>query len=445
MEQANELRQTDWRDDGTPPTGGQTTEMQMRTLRSVGGRLLLSGSFSMLSAGAVWFALLKVLGPASSSYRLRIAEILLTAVLIQYGFWAGYWVLRRRESVTIQQTDRLTYSEALRVLKMVECVQIEIAGSKSYIDVMHEQIAGSLADSGSEVLALIEQLNLLNEQSGRQMACINKSVQSGAAMTETTQVRVERNQKLIAKLEEQLGEQARELNGNYEQIRMLASEVSSLMPFIQVIASIAKQTSLLALNAEIEAASAGAAGRGFAVVASQVRGLSKRSTAEAANIGDKMTAAAAKVDANMAAAKSRLEEQSARTDLRQLIGDMTEMQQDFNQSSRFALEVITDVETGHQEGTNRLMEAMGHVQFQDVMRQRLEHVQSALVDMRDHLQGLSGKLGDPEWDGQLDTSFKEILAAQVSGHKMASQSVAHHAVVGSVSESDQGRGAIELF
>jgi methyl-accepting chemotaxis protein len=445
MAQPNESRQVASRDTRPQPTGGLSTEMPAQTPRSGATRLLLSGLFLMFSASAVLFALSKVLGSAFVPHRIGIAEILLIAVLTQYCFWLTSWILMRRDSVRIQQASQLTYLEGLRVLKMIECVQAEIAASKSYIDVMHGQIEGSLAESGSEVLALIQQLNLLNEQSGRQMGRISQSVKSGTALTETTQGRVEQNQKLIARLEAQLGDQTRELHGNYEQIRALAGEVSSLMPFIQVISSIAKQTSLLALNAEIEAAAAGAAGRGFAVVASQVRELSKRSTSEAGKIGDKLTAAATKMGADMSAAKTRLEQQSARTDLRELVSDMIEMQQDFNQSSRFALEVIVDVEAGHQEGTNRLMEAMGHIQFQDVMRQRLEHVQSALVDMRDHLQGLSGKLDDPEWNGHLDISFNEILASQVGSYKMASQNTAHHAVVGSVSESSHEHLAIELF
>jgi hypothetical protein len=40
--------------------------------------------------------------------------------------------------------------------------EVDIKDCKPYIDVMHEQIGGSLAESEREITALIEQLNLLS-------------------------------------------------------------------------------------------------------------------------------------------------------------------------------------------------------------------------------------------------------------------------------------------
>jgi methyl-accepting chemotaxis protein len=109
------------------------------------------------------------------------------------------------------------------------------------------------------------------------------------------------------------------------------------------------------------------------------------------------------------------------------------------------LEVITEVDANYEESVSRLTQALGHIQFQDVMRQRMEHVQESLVEMRDHLQIMSGKVLDPEWRGDFDRNFKEILEAHKSRYRMASQTVTHLAVAGGEALDGHDQPSIELF
>jgi methyl-accepting chemotaxis protein len=325
---------------------------------------------------------------------------------------------------------------------------VDIHDSQPYIDVMHDQIGDSLAESESEVMKVIEQINYLNERSNRQRERIAQSIQSGKALTEATHLRAESNKQIVAALEMQMEQQTRELRGVFEHVQSMATEVRALTPLIKIITSIAQQTSLLALNAEIEAARAGTAGRGFAVVAFEVRKLSVSSTKAAADIAAKINTTCARVDRQMSEAQASLQQHESSEAMSHMVSDLSGMQKEFNKNSQLLLDVITEVDENYAENVQRLSQALGHIQFQDVMRQRMEHVQEALTEMREHLLRLTEKSADNNWDGQLDLTFNTMLANHRSKYRMASQHVTHTNVVsggGGASEQDHTRPAIELF
>src|ERR1700676_1517521 len=101
-----------------------------------------------------------------------------------------------------------------------------------------------------------------------------------------------------SKLADQAAAAAREASANVDRLRESSAAIGNV---VNLIAQIARQTTLLALNSTIEAARAGTAGRGFAVVATEVKALAVQTQNATEEITRKIAAlqrdAAGSVDA----------------------------------------------------------------------------------------------------------------------------------------------------
>ena len=99
-------------------------------------------------------------------------------------------------------------------------------------------------------------------------------------------------------LADQASDAAREASVNVDRLRESSAAIGNV---VNLIAQIARQTTLLALNSTIEAARAGEAGRGFAVVATEVKALAAQTQNATEEITRKIEAlqrdAAGSVDA----------------------------------------------------------------------------------------------------------------------------------------------------
>jgi methyl-accepting chemotaxis protein len=423
-----------------------TLQLSASRLRRIARRLFWQLAAHLICAALLWLALSRVMGQAFLPCGLSVAGLILLIDFVPHLLLEMWnWSSAKKAVTEMWAFGALNYEQISKMLTGRKTIQADFLDARLYIDVMHDQIGDSLAESEGEVIKVIEEIETLSGHASAQREHIQRSIESGKALTESTHARVERDKETIRALEVEAGEQMAELRSNFARIEGLAHEVRELTPLIKVITSIAQQTSLLALNAEIEAARAGSAGRGFGVVANEVRKLSVSSTRAAADISEKINSTWKKVNVEMAEAKTSLDRHEKDRGMQTLVQGLSEMQREFSKNGELLLDVIAGVDSSYEECVRRLSTALGHIQFQDVMRQRMEHVQEALVEMAGHLEHLANRPNDPDWDGKIEQTFKALLDAHLSRYKMASQTMTHLAVSGGTAHGDHTRPAIELF
>ncbi|MFI5209351.1 MAG: methyl-accepting chemotaxis protein [Gemmatimonadales bacterium] len=178
---------------------------------------------------------------------------------------------------------------------------------------MAEQISASTEQMSASTQEVSGTCNDLTERATRQAALVRATAEDGhrilsiaEQLASSAKEMTERNAALarLARMHKgRLDTSSQELNKLAEEVELGASEAEALAAasseiekFVAQTKAIARQTHMLALNAGIEAARAGAEGRGFAVVAEEVRKLAGQAAMSATSTSDTVRNVQSKVE-----------------------------------------------------------------------------------------------------------------------------------------------------
>ncbi len=363
-------------------------------------------------------------------------------LLVGGGGWLLYAGLRGTREAKIWLERASDHERLSTAVPRVTATLREFLRASSVLEGQIRGVIETTETASSEIVERFHVLDsLVNELTGQIEATIQK-VRDLAARREESR---SRDLEKMEKLRNYLAVRHTEMEAEWKRVEALLDEAETLQNKTELVHDIADRTNLLALNAAIEAARVGEAGRGFAVVATEIRSLSQKS-ADAAKEIEKGIAHL--IESFRTKFAQQLDEVSRKSQLQLLAEtdeDIVTVGAGCEDMPMILQQVLTATVKTSENVASAVLEGLGNIQFQDVTRQRLEHVMTAMEAMTQESEILAMAL---EGEKRLPADPSFSADALIAGYTMEAQRETHQQIcTGTQAEAVQEEvgAAIELF
>lgn len=316
-----------------------------------------------------------------------------------------------------------------------QAVAAELGASVALTEIVRAQLLRVNEETGSAVFTLVERLKHIDGGVEAILRAIHRSAEVSGQL-----VRLSKDDAFAKFL--QMGNMAAEAAAeNDADMQTGLADTERLFRFIGEIKDVAEQTNIVALNASIEAARAGDAGRAFAVVAREVRKLSTRSTELAKRIEVDMQSVFDGLKANFAEVRERAAASQGRVNAA-ITEELASMTDHLSRLMQTQDGTLNDVARCGDNVATLVIDLLANLQFQDVTRQQIDHVVTAMSALDAHNAALRSFLlgaGSPENVPRIQLVLNDMYGSSV----MDSQRAAHGANPGGGGKA--AAPMIELF